>query len=122
MLGDRAVMINDDKPIVRLIDGKFYVYGTPWNGKHHLSTNTRAEIKAICAIRQAKQNEIRRASSTEMLMTIMNQTVRPSELGKMDKLLTLLDKMLRTVDLYSLGCNISREAAELSFNTMSKGE
>ncbi len=122
MLGDRAVMINDDKPIVRYVDGAFYVYGTPWNGKHRLDTNTRAKIKAICKIYQAKENVIEKAEPSEMLITVLNQTVRPSEEEKMDKLLAILDKMLTTVDLYKLGCNISREAAELSFNTMSKGE
>lgn len=121
MLGDRAVMINDDKPIVRYIDGAFYVYGTPWNGKHHLDTNCRAKIKAICEIRQAKENAIRRAPTQEMLITILNQTIRPDDEEDMDRLLNLTEKMLETVDLYQLGCNISREAAELSFNTMSKG-
>lgn len=37
--GERAVMINDDKPLIRMEEGTFYVYGTPWNGKHHLSVN-----------------------------------------------------------------------------------
>ncbi len=122
MLGDRAVMVNDDKPIIRYIDGDFYVYGTPWNGKHRLDTNCRAKIKAICAIRQATENEIRRAPVNEMLITILNQTIRPDNIEQMDKLLGLIDKMLRTVDIYQMGCNISREAAELSYNTMSKGE
>ncbi len=119
MLGERAVMINDDKPIIRYIDGKFYVYGTPWNGKHRLDTNMRAEIKAICRISQAKENSIRKVSGAEMLMTVMNQTIRPSDITAMDKLLSLIDKMLKSVDLYFLGCNISREAAELSYTTMS---
>lgn len=122
LLGDRAVMINDDKPIIRYIDGDFYVYGTPWNGKHRLDTNARAKIKAICKIYQAKENTITKADSTEMLLTILNQTIRPTELDKMDKLLNIIDKMLTSVKLYSLGCNISREAAELSYNVMSKGE
>ncbi len=122
MLGDKAVMINDDKPIVRYIDGKFYVYGTPWNGKHRIDTNTRAEIGGICAIRQAKENVIEKASTQEMLITIFNQTIRPTDLTQMDKLLTLLDKMLRTVGIYKLGCNISKEAAETSYNAMVKGE
>ena len=122
MLGERAVMINDDKPIVRYVDGDFYVYGTPWNGKHRLDTNTRAKVKAICKIYQAKENVIEKAKPSDMLITLMNQTVRPCEEKKMDKLLAILDKMLTQVDLYSLGCNISREAAELSYNTMSKGE
>ena len=31
--GNRVTMINDDKPVIRKCDGKFYVYGTPWMGK-----------------------------------------------------------------------------------------
>jgi len=119
MLGDKAVMINDDKPMVRFIDGDFYVYGTPWNGKHNLDTNTRAKVKAICKISQSKENSIRRANSAEMLLTILNQTIRPTETVGMDKLLNLIEKLLTSVDLYCLGCNISREAAELSYKTMS---
>lgn len=122
MLGDRAVMINDDKPMVRYVDGAFYVYGTPWNGKHRLDTNARAKIKAICAISQAKENSIRKATAGEMLMVILNQTIRPDNEREIDKLFSILDKMLRSVDLYKLGCNISREAAELSYKTMSGRE
>lgn len=122
MLGDKAVMINDDKPIIRYIDGEFYVYGTPWNGKHRLDTNTRAKIKAICAIRQAKENVIERATTQEMLITVLNQTIRPADPMQMDKLLTLIDKMLKTVGIFKLGCDISREAAETSYNAMVKGE
>lgn len=122
LLGDRAVMINDDKPMIRYVDGDFYVYGTPWNGKHNLGTNNRAKIKAICKIYQAKENVIKKAEVKSMLFAVLNQTVRPKDVGSMDKLLILIDKMLKKVDLYELGCNISKEAAELSFNTMSKGE
>ena len=120
LLGDKAVMINDDKPIIRYIDGKFYVYGTPWNGKHHLDTNARAEIKAICKIEQAKENTISKVSTGEMLLTVFNQTIRPEDPVLMDKLINLMDKLLTQVELYKLGCNISKEAAELSYTTMSK--
>ena len=122
MLGDKAVMINDDKPIIRYIDGKFYVYGTPWMGKHRLGSNTRAEIKAICRISQGKENVIEKASTGEMLMVILNQTLRPNDPRIMDKFLGLVEKMLKEVDLYRLSCNISKEAAELSYKTMSGDE
>jgi hypothetical protein len=120
LLGDRAVMINDDKPIIRYIDGEFYVYGTPWNGKHQLDTNTRAKIKGICQIYQAKENVIEKVSPSDMLMTVLNQTIRPTEVDKFDKLIDLIDKLLSKVDLYKLGCNISLDAARLAFETMSK--
>ena len=121
VFNDGVVMINDDKPVIRLVDGEFYVYGTPWNGKHHLDTNCRAKIKAICSIRQATENTIRRATTQEMLLVIMNQTIRPTNIEQMDKLLNLVDLLLNKVQLYSLGCNISEEAARLSYQTMSKG-
>jgi hypothetical protein len=120
LLGDRAVMINDDKPIIRYIDGEFYVYGTPWNGKHQLDTNTRAKIKGICQIYQAKENVIEKVSPSDMLMTVLNQTIRPTEVDKFDKLIDLIDKLLSKVSLYKLGCNISLDAARLAFETMSK--
>ncbi|MBQ6980601.1 MAG: hypothetical protein IJQ07_08185 [Clostridia bacterium] len=120
MLGDKVVMINDDKPIIRFIDGDFYVYGTPWNGKHHLDTNAHAKIAAICEIRQGKENKICRISPQEMLSVVFNQTIRPVELDKMDNLLSIVDKLLTSVPLFRLTCDISREAAETSYNAMVK--
>ena len=122
MLGDKAVMINDDKPIIRHVDGEFYVYGTPWMGKHSLGANVRAKLKAICKIRQEKENTIEKITPAGMLVTILNQTLRPEKLENMDKLLALIDKMLEKAKLYSLGCNISSEAAELSYKAMVKEE
>ena len=118
MLQEKAVMINDDKPIVRFVDGDFYVYGTPWRGKHQIGENTRAKIKAICKIYQAKENAIREMSPMQMFITILDQTVRPKEEKEMDKLLSLLDEMVKSVKLYELGCNVSTDAAKLSIKAM----
>ena len=122
LLKEKAVMINDDKPIIRLIGGEFYVYGTPWMGKHQIGTNSSAKIKAICKIRQEKENTIQKIKPSEMVATILNQTIRPEKIEVMDKLLGLIEKLLESVDLYSLGCNISKEAAEMSYGVMAKGE
>lgn len=120
LLGDRAQMINDDKPIVRFEGGEFYVYGTPWNGKHNLGSNQKVKLKAICLISQAPKNSIRKTSPKEMINVVLNQTVRPLDIGKMEKLLLLTSKLLMSVETFALECNISKEAAELSFSTMSK--
>ncbi len=122
LLGDKAVMINDDKPIIRLIGDEFYVYGTPWMGKHNIGNNVRAKLKAICKIRQEKENVIQKISPAQMLPVILNQTIRPNKIEIMDKLLGLIEKLLDNAGLYSLGCNISKEAAELSYGAMVQGE
>lgn len=119
LLGEKAVMINDDKPIIRFTDGAFYVYGTPWDGKHRLSTNTRAKIKAVCVLKRGTENKIEKISAGEMLISAMSQTVLPETKDLMEKFLTFLEKLLGSVDLYKLHCNVSLEAAELSYKTMS---
>ncbi len=48
--------IDGDNPIVRIIDGKAYVYGTPCCGKEGWSINTRAELGGIGFIIKDKVN------------------------------------------------------------------
>lgn len=119
LLGNKAVMVNDDKPIIRYVDGAFYVYGTPWNGKHALDTNTRVKIEAICQIRQSKENSITQVSAKDMIPVMFNQTLRPSDAFSMENLLDLLDKLLQSVKLFRLDCNMDISSAKLSYGVMS---
>lgn len=122
LLGENAVMINDDKPIVRRIDGKFYAFGTPWCGKHFLGNNIKAEIGGICKLYRAKENEVREAEKTEMIITVLEQTLRFSDVDRTEKLLSIIDGLLRSVKIYALGCNKDVSAAQLSYSRMMKGE
>lgn len=122
LLGDKVVMINDDKPIIKYIDGDFYVYGTPWNGKHSLDTNTRAKISAICEINRGKVNKIEKIDKKYMFNVLLKQTLRSEKIETMDKLLLLLGKMLENINLFRLECNMDLEAAKVAYNAMVKGE
>lgn len=121
LLGDKAVMINDDKPIIRYEDGDFYVYGTPWTGKHHLGENVRVKVKAVCEIKRGTKNLIQKISPFEAFITVMNQTLRPKDEEDVDKLLKLIEKLLESVKTYRLYCDVSLDAAKLSYNTL-KGD
>lgn len=115
---DRVIMVNDDKPIIRYIDGEFYVYGTPWNGKHHLDTNCRVKIDAVCHLVRGEKNFIEEIPAGEMLGVVINQTLLPKTVTEMDKWVFLLDKFLRKVRLYRLHCNISEDAARVAYETL----
>ncbi len=121
ILGDKAFVINDDKPIVRKIGEDFYVYGTPWSGKHMLDVNAKAKIKAICFLSQAKENAIRKASAIEIFPLVLNQTVRFDSEEETDKSFKLIDKLLASSDLYKLACLPNESAAKLAFETMTGG-
>lgn len=118
---ERAVMVNDDKPLVRFKDEGVFIYGTPWNGKHRLGNNICAPLKGVCILERAKENSISRISKKEAYPTLLSQIYRPIENGEaMIKTLQLADKFME-LPLYRLGCNISQDAAITAYEGM-KGE
>lgn len=118
MLGERAVMVNDDKPLVRVhADGTATAYGTPWDGKHRLSHNIAAPVRAICILERAEENRIRRISKREALPTLLQQAYRPASRAALAHTLALIDRL--NVNLYRLGCNMEMGAAEVAYAAMS---
>ncbi len=115
-----SFIINGDKPIFRLIDGEFYVYGTPWCGKEGYNKNARAKVGALCFIERSKKNSICPISSKEVLLKIFDQLYIPEEKEATEKLFTLLDSFLNHIPAYRLSCNISDEAAIIAERTMNK--
>lgn len=119
---ERAVIINDDKPAMRKIDGVYYAFGTPFSGKHDISINKRYPIKGICFISRGESNSIERLPIRKALPPLFDQTIRPTETDKMDLLCDRIDDLLNCVPFYHLKCDISVEAAQLAYNTMSGGK
>ncbi len=116
--GERAVMVNDDKPLIGITDKGAVVYGTPWDGKHHLSTNISVPLKAICILERGAENHIEAVGKNEAYPLLLQQTHRPQDTEKLIKTLELTDKMGSVVKLYRLWCNTEKEAALISYNGM----
>lgn len=117
-LGDKVTMINDDKPIVRFIDDKFYIYGTPWNGKHSLSNNIKAPIKAIYYLHQAKENKVCRCDSISAISKLISQTVLPNSKESMNSLLSMLEALLNETVMFDLYCDISENAVDAVLSSL----
>lgn len=118
-LGDRMMVVNGDKPILRFIGDTLYAYGTPWCGKEGWQTNTKSPLKAICFIERSLENRIEPLDKAVSADLIMKQIIMPTDPICAFKTLELLDKMLAKTDTWLLGCNISVDAAKLSYSTMS---
>lgn len=116
--GDRFVVVNGDKPVLRLRGDKFFVCGTPWRGKENFGHNVVAPIKAICILQRGETNEIRKIPPHEAISTILTQTLRTDDMAEMEKMLSLTDKLLGSVPFYVLSCNMEKEAADVSYNGM----
>lgn len=71
-------------------------------------------------LERGKENSIEKADPEAALFGILNQTVRPVSEERMDKLLKILDKLITTVPVYKLCCNMELEAAEVSYRGMTQ--
>ena len=108
-----AHILNDDKPALRRREDGWYAYGTPWSGKHDLSANRAAPLKAICFLFRGEETTLTPITPAEALPLFMSQTVFRLGRENMDRLLPLADQLLREVPVYRLTCTMQDEAAHI---------
>ena len=115
-----ARVINGDKPLMRVEDdGTVTAFGTPWNGKENWGDNIKATMKAVCFLDRGEQNEIRRCGEEESIMRLAQQLYLRGGRTSVNLQLLMMDALVRAVPFFVLKCNISDEAAWLSYRTLS---
>ena len=119
VFGSRAVMVNDDKPFLRIGGDGVIACGTPWNGKHGIGTNISLPLKAICILERGAENRIQEISGKEALFMMLQQSNRPLDRSKMPKYMDLLDALSRKTKFYRMQCNMDPEAAACAYEGMS---
>lgn len=117
---DSAVLLNDDSPMIRVEDGKVWVYGSAWSGKTPCYKNERYELAACVRLSQALHNHIRKLSVLQAYGAL-----HPSCAPEFAYDDTLYDEVSRTignilsvVPCYHLECLPDEAAARLSFRTI----
>lgn len=115
---ERARMINDDKPLIRFFDDEIKAYGTPWDGKHRLSTNSSAPVQSICILAQGKENRIEKISKQKAWYSLLGQVYRINDAKKMEKVMKLLDRLVTDIPVFKMECNISTDAVITAYEAM----
>jgi hypothetical protein len=117
---DGATLLNDDSPILRIVDGQVRIYGSPWSGKTPCYKNVNYPIAGFCRLSQAPHNKIRPLRSIAAIGAVLPscppQFANDNDLQ--DAICRTLGEVLRSVAVYHLECLPNSEAAELSFNTI----
>lgn len=119
VFGDRAVMVNDDKPFLKITPEGVIAYGSPWNGKHGLGTNISVPLKAICILERGEENEIHEIPSQEALKMLFQQSQRPQNRSNLLKYMDLVDKLAQKTTFYRMACNMDPQAAKVAYSAMS---
>ncbi len=115
-----CIMVNDDKPIVRKVDGNFLIAGTPWSGKHDLDTNISLPLKAVIILTRGETNTIERVRPETVLGLLFNQIYRPKEQADYLRTIDLVSELLEGCPIFRLTCNMEPEAAIVAEETLSK--
>ena len=110
LFGDRARYVNGDKPIIRFIDGKPYAFGTPWRGKEAYGTNTSSPLVGIAFVERGAENKAEAADPDVYSTSLLSQMYIPRRAGAAQKVLSMCARLIESVQLVRLECNMDPDA------------
>lgn len=115
--GGRVVMINDDKPLVKINEKGAYIYGTPWSGKKGINTNASVPLKVMCEVLRSgtKNTVVGNADELEAWRILAQQTFKSPTAEGTAMTLELLDRLMQKVPLKKLSCALNDNAAQEAY-------
>ena len=116
---DGSYIVNGDKPILRLFDGKPFVCGTPWMGKEGYGCSKNVPLAAVCLLNRGDENQLTKTTFKAVFPRLLGQVYRPENGTLVVKTAKLLEQICQSVSMYELFCNREDDAALVSFEGMS---
>lgn len=112
-------LLNDDNPIIRIIDGQCYVYGSPWSGKTPCYINRKIPVGGIVRLSQAPFNRITRLSQINAYAALLPSCSHMKWNHEMSEAVHhTLCQLLQNIPIHHLECLPNKEAALLCKTTI----
>ena len=109
-------LLNDDNPIIRIIDGKFHVYGSPWSGKTPCYKNREIPLGSIVRLSQAPYNRITKLSALQAYAALMPScSCMRWDHDSVEALHKTVEKVIMNVPVRHLECLPDADAAHTSY-------
>ena len=118
LLGEHAVMVNDDKPLIRVEEEGATVFGTPWDGKHRLSSNIAVPLKTICELTRSAHNAVEPISLREAFHAFLQQVYLPLNKAAYVRTVELLAQLVSSVAFCRLRCTMDPDAARIAYEAL----
>lgn len=115
-----SIVVNGDKPLIKIADDKAIACGTPWCGKEGMNTNAMVPLRAIFLLERAdgdKESEIEEIGLDEAFPFLLQQAHRPEDPELLRRTLTLLKFLAGKVKLYRFRSAPTRESVRLAYET-----
>ncbi len=112
-------LMNDDNPIIRIIEGKPYIYGSPWSGKTPCYRRTKAPLGAVTSIVRSKTNQVVKLGVAQAFAALLPSCSSMKwDKKSYDKICDTITDVVETTGIYELHCLPNPEAAILCNKTI----
>lgn len=122
LFGESAYILNDDKPVIRVLEDGIYAYGTPWSGKHDISVNKKVPLQAICFIERDTANWVKPIDEQEATIRMYHASLKKLTSEQLSKQMDIIEQIINRIPVYRMGCTPTIDAAQMAYDVMSKGE
>lgn len=114
-------LMNDDNPIIRIINGEAYIFGGPWSGKTPCYRNVKAKLGAITRIDRAEENSIEKLPPVEAFASFLPScsTMKWDE-DIFERICDTVTRIIELTPIYTLHCLPNKEAAILCNKAISR--
>lgn len=117
----RAKILNGDKPVIRIIDGRPFVSGTPWRGKEGYGMPGLLPVAGVALLSRAKENLAKIETADSAALRFITQAYIPRVNAKAaSKTVALISEVLSCVPIISLSCNMENDAADVAYSAFLK--
>lgn len=114
-------LMNDDNPVVRIVNGRSFIYGSPWSGKTPCYRNMKAPLGAITRIDRAQVNSVEKVNTLEAFASLLPSVSSMKwDESLYEEICNNISKIIETTPIYTLHCLPDRESAEVCNKTITK--
>ena len=107
-------LMNDDNPVIRVIDGQPYIYGSPWSGKTPCYRNIKAPLGALTRIDRDDHNWVEPLSPIEAFTSVLPSCSSLEwDVPTYHRVGDTVSKIVQKTKVSILHCLPNREAAEV---------
>lgn len=114
-------LMNDDNPVIRIIDGKAFIYGSPWSGKTPCYRRVSAPLGAITRIDRQKENSVERMMPVQAFGSVLPSCSSMKwEKALYSHICDTVTDIVATTPIYTLHCTADPESAIVCHETIHK--
>ncbi len=114
-------LINDDNPIIRIVNGLPVLYGSPWSGKTPCYRNIKAPLGAVTRIERAPANSIERLKPVQAFASILPSCSSMKWDNEIyNNICNTVTRIIESTPVYTLHCLPDQAAAQLCYQTIKR--